>query len=136
MANIYTFIQFNIQIQESDVFFKALCQSRSLPGLFILTCVLGKPGADADLQGFAGRLQDGHVSRTLDKQDLPGAAAAQEAPVLLLQFQLQSENHIDKSFMLQRGSGFSLILLSWDNYEIFFIVCVAKVFVIVDLTPG
>lgn len=57
----------------------------------ILTCVLGKPGSDADLQRFAGRLQYRHVSLTLNKQDLPGAAPTQEAPVLLLQLHLQSD---------------------------------------------
>ena len=57
----------------------------------ILTCVLWKSRADADLQRFAGRIQDRHVSLTPDKQDLPGAAPAQEAPVLLLQLHLQSE---------------------------------------------
>lgn len=57
----------------------------------ILTGVLGKARSDADLQGFAGRFQRWHVSLTLNKQDLSGAAPAQEAPVFLLQLHLQSE---------------------------------------------
>ena len=66
--------------------------------VLILTCVLRKPGADADLQGFAGRLQYRHVPLALDKHDLPGATPTQEAPVLLLQLHLQSENHINRNF--------------------------------------
>lgn len=69
--------------------------------VWILTCVLGKPGADADLQGFARGLQHRHVSLSLDKQHLPGAASAQEAPVLLLQLHLQSENDMNLSFIPQ-----------------------------------
>lgn len=57
-----------------------------------LTCVLGESRADADLQGFAGRLQHRHVSLTLDKHNLPRAAAAEETPVLFFQFHLQSRN--------------------------------------------
>lgn len=60
-----------------------------------LTRVLGKARPDADLQGFAGRLQNRHISLTLNKQDLPRAAPAQEAPVLLLQLHLQSEQQHD-----------------------------------------
>lgn len=56
----------------------------------ILTRVLGKPGPDADLQGFTSGLQYRYVPLTLDKQNLPGAAPTQEAPVLLLQLHLQS----------------------------------------------
>lgn len=59
----------------------------------VLTCVLGKPLADADLQGFAGGLQHRRVSLTLNEEHLAGAASAQEAPVLLLQLHLQSEGH-------------------------------------------
>lgn len=62
-----------------------------LMNLIILTCVLWKTRSNADLQRFTRRLQYRYVSLTLDKQDLPGAAATQEAPVLLLQLHLQSE---------------------------------------------
>lgn len=56
-----------------------------------LTRVLRKARSDADLQGFARRLQSRHISLTLNKHDLPRAASAQEAPVFLLQLYLQSE---------------------------------------------
>lgn len=56
-----------------------------------LTGVFGEARSDADLQGLAGRPQHRHVSLTLDEQDLAGAAPAQEAPVLLFQLHLQSE---------------------------------------------
>lgn len=56
-----------------------------------LTGVFGEARSDADLQGFAGRPQYRHVSLTLNEQDLPGAAPAQEAPVFLFQLHLQSE---------------------------------------------
>lgn len=71
--------------------------------LFILTCILGKPRSDADLQRLAWRLEDRHVSLTRDKSDLPGATATQKAPVLLLQLHLQSEN--DMHFHFWRVSG-------------------------------
>ncbi|TNN87521.1 hypothetical protein EYF80_002238 [Liparis tanakae] len=50
--------------------------------ILILTRVLRKPGADADLQRFARRLQYWYVSLTPNELDLPGAAPAQEAPEL------------------------------------------------------
>lgn len=56
-----------------------------------LTGVLRKARSDADLQGFAGRLQNRNIPLTLHEQDLPRAAPAQEAPVFLLQLHLQSE---------------------------------------------
>lgn len=67
-------------------------ETRRLPeGTQTLTRVLGKARSDADLQGFARGLQNRHVSLTLHKDDLARAAPAQEAPVLLLQLHLQSE---------------------------------------------
>lgn len=65
-----------------------------LMNLIILTCVLWKTGSNADLQRFTRRLQYRYVPLTLDKHHLPGAAATQEAPVLLLQLQLQSAGHV------------------------------------------
>lgn len=61
-----------------------------LMNLIILTCVPWKTRSNADLQRFARRLQYRYVSLTLDKHNLPGAAATQEAPVLFLQLHLQS----------------------------------------------
>lgn len=60
---------------------------------FLLTRVLRQSGPDADLQRFARRLQHRHISLTLIELDLARTSPTQEAPVLLLQLQLQSEQH-------------------------------------------
>lgn len=62
-----------------------------------LTSVLWKARSNADLQGFARRLQSRHISLTLNEQHLPRAASAQEAPVFLLQLHLQSEQQHDRA---------------------------------------
>lgn len=74
----------------------------------ILTCVLGQPGSNADLQRLTGGLCDSHVPLALDKHHLPGAASTQETPVLLLQLQLQSERQSKEISLTTTDSNHTL----------------------------
>lgn len=58
-------------------------------GALILTRVLWKAWANADLQHFVGRFQRGYISLTLHELHLPRTCIAPRPPALLLQLHLQ-----------------------------------------------